>query len=106
MWVRFPPGTYQRAPLVMITQRTLNALVRLIRSLPLAHPFRGFVYVAPLPRAPFPPGTWQRAPLVMITQRTLNALVRLIRSLPLAHPLSGLRLCRTAPAGSIPAGDI
>jgi hypothetical protein len=33
------------------------------------------------------------------------ALVRLIRSRPLAHP-DELRLCRTALAGSIPAGDI
>jgi len=30
--------------------------LRLIRSLPLAHP-SGFVYVARFPSAPFPPGT-------------------------------------------------
>jgi hypothetical protein len=33
------------------------------------------------------------------------ALAPLIRSRPLAHPV-GLRLCRTTPAGYIPAGDI
>jgi hypothetical protein len=32
------------------------SVLRLIRSLPLAHP-TGFVYVARLPSAPFPPGT-------------------------------------------------
>jgi len=32
-----------------------KALVRLIRSLPLAHVFDAVVYVARLPPAPFPP---------------------------------------------------
>ena len=29
---------------------------------PARSPLRGFVYVAPLPRAPFPPGTWYYVP--------------------------------------------
>ena len=49
----------------------LSLRLRLIRSLPLAHP-AGFVYVARFPSAPFPPGTFASPNGVLVAHNRMQ----------------------------------
>jgi len=78
--------------------------LRLIRSLPLAHPYGlRLCRTTPVGSIPARNGLLNFARLRLFSNvRELG--LRLIRSLPLAHPYR-LRLCRSTPVGSIPAGN-
>src|SRR5438105_597170 len=66
-------------------------VLRLIRSLPLAHPFRAIVHVGRLPSAPFPPGTQFYVTSVYKTPTEMRErALRSIRSLPFAHPFGAI----------------
>src|SRR5437868_9548651 len=108
MWVRFPPGTQFRVTSVYKTLTEMRERVlRLIRSLPLAHPFGAIVHVARLPSAPFSPGTQFH---VTSAYKTLTEMrecaLRLIRSLPLVHPFGAIVHVARLPSAPFPPGTI
>ena len=79
--------------------------LRLIRSLPLAHPFGAIVHIARLPSAPFPRGTQFRVTSVYKTLTEMRERVlRLIRSLPLAHPFGAIVHVARLPSAPFPPG--